>query len=120
MLPFILNAMLYGNREREPIMSGRSNRKSGSMKMAKQTSREMTLNGAIHLQKNEFSLKLESFLYEQALNSVHLALECSWYFTASLFLGPQECYHKTMTMLLGMESVSPTPPTLAISSATPV
>lgn len=106
MLPFILNALLYGNRERDPLEgTGRSTKKSGSLKMSKDKQREISLNGASHLVKNEFSQKLESFLYEQALNSVHLALDCSWYFTASLFLGPQECYHKTMTMLLGMESV---------------
>lgn len=105
MLPFILNAMLYGNREREPMTSGRSNRKSGSMKMQKSSPREMSLNGASHLQKSQFAAKLERFLYEQAVHSVHFAVECSWYFMASLFLGPQDCYHRTMTMMLGMESV---------------
>lgn len=106
MLPFILNALLYGNRERDgPGGDGRSTKKSGSLKMSKERSREISLNGASHLVKNEFSRKLETFLYQQALGSVHIALDCSWFFTASLFLGPQDCYHKTMTMLLGMESV---------------
>lgn len=104
MLPFILNALLYGNREDDPNESTRSTKKSSSLKVSKRP-REMSLNGASHLVKDAFDLKLESFLYEQAMHSVHLALECSWYFTASLFLGPQVCYHKTMTLLLGMESV---------------
>lgn len=105
LLPFILNSMLYGNHEGSRIHdSSRSTKKSGSLRMNR-SAKEITLNGASHLQKNEFNKKLETFLYTQALNSVHIALDCSWFFTASLFLGPQECYHKTMTMLLGMESV---------------
>lgn len=64
-----------------------------------------TLNSAQMLVRSALESKLESFIFERCLRDVHLALACSWFLTSSLFLGPPEKYHRTMTLLLSMESV---------------
>jgi len=64
-----------------------------------------SLNSAQMLVRTALESKLESFIFERCLHDVHLALACSWFLTSSLFLGPPEKYHRTMTLLLSMESV---------------
>lgn len=113
LLPFVLNALLYGFRENDTSTPGsnRSGKKNSHLKVTRDP-KDLTLNGTSHLVKAQFERQLESFLYQQAMHSVYFALECSWYFTGSLFLGPKDAYHRTMTLLLGMESVvtNSTPP----------
>lgn len=113
LLPFLLNTLLYGFHDNPPTAFGsnRSAKKSSSSRFARDP-KEITLGGTSHLVKAQCERQLESFLYQQAMHSVSFALDCLWYFTGSLYLGPKETYHRTMTLLLGMESVvtNSTPP----------
>ena len=114
LLPFLLNSLLYGFNEKVGSAignSGRSGRKSSIIKVHRDP-KEITLGGTSHLVKKETERQLEQFLYQQAMNSVSFALECLWYITGSLALGPKETYHRTMTLMLGIESVvtNSTPP----------
>lgn len=107
LLPFLINALLYGFNDQ--VGSGfssnsRSGKKSSQLR-APRDPKEITLGGTSHLVKAQCERQLEQFLYQQAMNSVYFALECVWYLTGSLYIGPKETYHRTMTLLLGMESV---------------
>lgn len=108
LLPFLLNTLLYGlgDQSTTSLSKGGSSRvkKSSNLKVPLDP-KDITLGGTSHLVKAQCERQLESFLYEQAMNSVSLALECLWYLTGSLYLGPKESYHRTMTLLLGIESV---------------
>lgn len=107
LLPFLLNALLYGFDDRLGSVRGGSSR-SGKKSSALRVPRDpklITLGGTTNLVKAQCERQLEQFLYQQAMHSVSFALECLWYFTGSLYLGPKETYHRTMTLLLGMESV---------------
>lgn len=114
LLPFIMNALLYGFREHNVVSNGsgsasgagRYAKKSSALKLGSRTNpRELSLNGTSHLVKAECERQLEAFLHEQAMRSLHFALDCAWYLTTSLFTGPPSAYHHTMTLLLSMESV---------------
>lgn len=114
LLPFLLNALLYGFRDYECPGSSSSNtsvgtrysKKNSALKVrSSQDPMELSLNGTSHLVKAQCEKQLESFLHENAMRSVYFALDCAWYLTTSLFLGPQAAYHRTMTLLLGLESV---------------
>lgn len=121
LLPFLLNALLYGFNDTlnttttgSAITSGtgifygsssnRSAKKSSNFRVNRDPNK-ITLGGTTHLVKQQCERQLEQFLYQQAMNSVQFALECVWYLTTSLSMGPKESYHRTMTLLLGMESV---------------
>lgn len=122
-LPFLLNALLYGfNDQSNGFMSGsgsgyhyggsnnggfysRSSKKSSNLRLAGKDPKQINLNGISHLVKAQCEKQLEQFLYEQAMISVQFALECVWYLTTSLTMTSKESYHRTMTLLLGMESV---------------
>eukprot|EP00177_Eucheuma_denticulatum_P003298 GFKZ01005957.1.p1 GENE.GFKZ01005957.1~~GFKZ01005957.1.p1 ORF type:complete len:817 (-),score=111.10 GFKZ01005957.1:563-2668(-) len=115
LLPFLLNTLLYGLGDYHTASSSRggsSRTKKGSNLKISKDPKDITLGGTSHLVKAQCERQLESFLYQQAMNSVSFALECLWYFTGSLYLGPKESYHRTMTLLLGIESVvtNSTPP----------
>lgn len=114
LLPFIMNALLYGFRDHDLMSNGsgsansagRYAKKSSALKLGPRTTpRELTLNGTSHLVKADCERQLEAFLHEQAMCSLHFALDCVWYLTTSLFTGPPSAYHHTMTFLLSMESV---------------
>lgn len=111
--PFILNALLYGFRDHESMpgtsssSAGRSYGKKNSALKVRTPSdpRELSLNGTSHLVKARCEKQLEAFVHEQAKRSVYFALDCAWYLNTSLFTGPHGAYHRTMTLLLSMESV---------------
>lgn len=105
LLPFMLNALLYGFDDRSNSALGTSTRGGWRTTNLQRDPKDITLGGTSHLVKAQCEKQLEQFLYEQAIHSVTFALECLWYFTGSLYLGPKESYHRTMTLLLGMESV---------------
>lgn len=106
LLPFLINALLYGYMHipGSGLGSSRSTKKSSNLRVTRDP-KQITLGGTSHLVKAACERQLEQFLYQQAMNSVSFALECVWYLTGSLYLGPKETYHRTMTLLLGMESV---------------
>ena len=107
LLPFLMNTLLYGFNDQLHSVSGansRSTKKSSLLKVTRDP-KEITLGGTSHLVKAQCEKQLESFLYQQAMHSVTFALECMWYLTGSLYLGPKQAYHRTMTLLLGLESV---------------
>lgn len=106
LLPFLINALLYGYHDQpgSGIGSSRSGKKSSNLRMQRDPNL-ISLGGTSLLVKAQCERQLEQFLYQQAMNSVHFALECVWYLTGSLYIGPKESYHRTMTFLLGMESV---------------
>lgn len=108
LLPFLLNTLLYGLGDQLMTSSSKGGssrvKKSSNLKVQRDP-KDITLGGTSHLVKAQCERQLESFLYQQAMNSVSFALECLWYFTGSLYLGPKESYHRTMTLLLGLESV---------------
>lgn len=107
LLPFLLNTLLYGFSDRlggSGFAGTSRGKKSSNLKMARDP-KDITLGGTSHLVKAQCERQLEQFLYQQAMHSVSFALECLWYFTGSLYLGPKETYHRTMTLLLGIESV---------------
>lgn len=106
LLPFVLNALLYGFNDQ--IGSGigsnsRSAKKSSQLRT--RDPKQITLGGTSHLVKAQCERQLEQFLYQHAMSSVSFALECVWYLTGCLYIGPKDAYHRTMTLLLGMESV---------------
>jgi Phosphatidylinositol 3- and 4-kinase len=112
LLPFIINALLYGFADHKlaggsASASGRYSKKNSALKVRGTSAdpRELSLNGTSHLVKAQCEKQLEAFLHEQAKRSVYFALDCAWYLTTSLLTGPQSTYHRTMTLLLGMESV---------------
>lgn len=109
LLPFLLNTLLYGlgdqTTRRSASRPGSSRAKKSSNLRVSRDPKDITLGGTSHLVKARCEKQLESFLYQQAMHSVSFALECLWYFTGSLYLGPKESYHRTMTLLLGIESV---------------
>jgi Phosphatidylinositol 3- and 4-kinase len=112
LLPFIINALLYGFGDHNLACgsagsSGRYAKKNSALKVRSTASdpRELSLNGTSHLVKAQCEKQLEAFLHEQSMRSVYFALDCAWYLTTSLFTGPQSAYHRTMTLLLSMESV---------------
>lgn len=114
LLPFIMNALLYGFRDHDLMSNGsgsangggRYAKKSSALKLGSRSNpRELNLNGTSHLVKAQCERQLEAFLHEQAMCSLHFALDCVWYLTTSLFTGPPSAYHRTMTFLLSMESV---------------
>lgn len=114
LLPFMLNTLLYGFHDRtrgSGVGSNRSAKRSFHLKVARDA-KDITLDATSHLVKAQCERRLETFLYDNAMHSVTFALECMWYLTGSLYLGPKETYHRTMTLLLGMESVvtNSTPP----------
>lgn len=107
LLPFLINALLYGVNDQPGSGLGgssRSGKKSSSLRFPRDP-KQITLGGTSHLVKAQCERQLEQFLYQQAMNSVSFALECLWYLTGSLYIGPKDTYHRTMTLLLGMESV---------------
>lgn len=115
LLPFVLNALLYGFRDdRTRSRAGSSSRagKKSSQLRVSRAIEDINLGASSHLVKAQCERQLEQFLYQQAMHSVSFALDCLWYFTGSLYLGPKDTYHRTMTLLLGIESVvtNSTPP----------
>ncbi|CAN8064109.1 unnamed protein product [Agarophyton chilense] len=107
LLPFILNTLLYGFHDRTAgsgVGSSRSGKRSALLKIARDP-KDISLDATAHLVKAQCERQVETFLYQQAMNSVSFALECVWYINVSLHIGPKDAYHRTMTMLLGMESV---------------
>lgn len=129
LLPFLLNALLYGFNDESTTLgttmstgsaltsgvggvfygsssSNRSAKKGSNYRVNNSRDpTQITLRGTSHLVKAQCERQLEEFLFRQAMNSVQFALECVWYLTTSLSMGPKESYHRTMTLLLGMESV---------------
>eukprot|EP00178_Gracilaria_changii_P016599 TRINITY_DN47842_c0_g1_i1.p1 TRINITY_DN47842_c0_g1~~TRINITY_DN47842_c0_g1_i1.p1 ORF type:complete len:842 (-),score=153.97 TRINITY_DN47842_c0_g1_i1:826-3180(-) len=114
LLPFILNTLLYGSHDHtagSAVGSSRSAKRSALLKLAREP-KEISLDATAHLVKAQCERQMEAFLYKHAMMSLSFALECMWYMTASLHLGPKDAYHRTMTLLLGLESVvtNSTPP----------
>lgn len=114
LLPFLLNTLLYGFQESPGSARSSSTRqakKSSNLKVTRDPN-QITLGGISHLVKAQCERQLETFLYKHSMHSVSFALECLWYLTGSLYLGPKHTYHRTMTLLLGIESVvtNSTPP----------
>lgn len=112
LLPFLLNTLLYGYSDRPGSALGANRAKrSGNLRISRDP-KSINIGGTAHLVKAQCERQLEQFLYQEAMNSVSFALECLWYFTGSLYLGPKDTYHRTMTLLLGIESVvtNSTPP----------
>lgn len=106
LLPFLLNTLLYGFNDQVGSgysLNGRSAKKSSQLRP--RNPKDITLGGTSHLVKAQCERQLEMFLHQQAMSSVSFALECVWYLTGSLYMGPKDAYHRTMTLLLGMESV---------------
>lgn len=105
LFPFLLNTLLYGFNEHQGSVNASRSAKKSSLLRVSRDPKQITLGGTTHLVKAQCEKQLESFLYQQAMHSVTFALECMWYLTGSLYLGPKQAYHRTMTLLLGLESV---------------
>lgn len=106
LLPFLLNTLLYGFSDRPGSgLGGNSRGKRNTHLRIPRDPKDINIGGTAHLVKAQCERQLEQFLYQQAMHSVSFALECLWYFTGSLYLGPKDSYHRTMTLLLGIESV---------------
>mmetsp|Transcript_15735 Transcript_15735/g.34027 ORF Transcript_15735/g.34027 Transcript_15735/m.34027 type:complete len:744 (-) Transcript_15735:664-2895(-) len=96
-LPLVINTMLYGFNH----VSEADAHEGAAEKKPEQGPGRATdmLAGQPKGEK-----ALEEWLYAQCIRSVHFAVVSSWYLSSSLVLGPQTQHHRTMTLLLGMES----------------
>ncbi|KAJ8903281.1 hypothetical protein NDN08_004390 [Rhodosorus marinus] len=110
-LPFILNSLLYGSLTNDT--ASESSRKGYVASYAqglyplgarKKKDKE-NLSVVENMAPQAYEQKLEDVIFETCKKSVHAALHCAWYFISSLSLGPSDTYHRTMRLLLSMESV---------------
>mmetsp|Transcript_544 Transcript_544/g.1038 ORF Transcript_544/g.1038 Transcript_544/m.1038 type:complete len:754 (-) Transcript_544:1846-4107(-) len=103
LVPFILNTLLYGfgHDERSPVSEQAVSARSRTQSRSNSGAGTGTTAQLIRSQREK---ELEGFLYSQCQRSVGFSLLATWYFTSSLILGPQHLYHRTMTLLLGVES----------------
>mmetsp|Transcript_8961 Transcript_8961/g.26912 ORF Transcript_8961/g.26912 Transcript_8961/m.26912 type:complete len:789 (-) Transcript_8961:36-2402(-) len=106
-LPFILNSLLYGSMETRKSLEEvkRSAARLSFTNSKKKKESEKTLNVVTKMAPVEYERQLEQIIFELCRKSVHAALHCAWYFISSLNLGPKSSYHRTMRLLLSMESV---------------
>lgn len=106
--PFLLNALLYGFKNPDDHSSARSSLKTSVLQLLPTlhtSTPPLELNSTELLVKHQPEFQLEQWAFQQAYRSILFALHCVWYFTSSLQTGPPRAYHRTMSLLLGVQSV---------------
>ena len=108
--PFLLNSILYGFKSADLSSSARSSLKSSMLQIILPTTyapqpSPLTLNSTELLVKAQPEKQLEQWVFQQAYRSILFALQCVWYFTSSLQLGPPRSYQRTISLLLSVQSV---------------